>query len=231
MKRPLTFISRNKHLLFRRRNMSIIRKIGILLVAVLLLATATSLAFAAGGGLVRIDPSNPIVQTSPAVFSVYVVSGPDANSPYVFLVMTDDCYQGLTGVTVSWSGGSIAITNWNMETDNNVKVPPNTEEGIGYTVASLKDHLGTSDPIWWAFEPILDGAPITQTPQDVTVELISTAPRMLVYALGITGEGTVFNTRVPPTIPGFVIPEATPLILAGASFAAMGLYAYKRKKL
>ena len=209
----------------------IVRNIGIFLAAVLLLATATSLAFAAGQGLVRIDPANPTMQTSPAVFSVYVVSGPDANSPYVFLVMTEDSYNGLTGdVTVSWSGGSIVITTWNMETDNSVKVPPNTESGVGYTVASLKDHLGTSGPIYWAFEPILEG-PITQTPQDLTVVLPSTAPKMLVYALGKTGDSELFNTRVPPTIPGFVIPEATPLILAGASFAAMGLYAYKRKKL
>jgi hypothetical protein len=209
----------------------IVSKIGILLAAVLLLATATSLAFAAGQGLVRIDPANPIMQTSPAVFSVYVVSGPDANSPYVFLVMTEDSYNGLTGdVTVSWSGGSIVITTWNMETDNSVKVPPNTENGVGYTVASLKDHLETSGPIYWAFEPILEG-PITQTPQDVTVVLPSTAPRMLVYALGKTGDCELFNTRVPPTIPGFVIPEATPLILAGISFATMGAYAYKRKKL
>ena len=211
--------------------MKTVSKIGVLLAAALLLATATSLAFATGQGLVRIDPANPIMQTSPAVFSAYVVSGPDANDAHIFLVMTDECHDGLTDdVTVSWSGGSVTITTWNEETLNSVKVPPNTENGIGYTVASLKDHLGTSDPIWWAFVEILDGGPITQTPQDVTVDLPSTAPRMLVYALGITGEGTVFNTRVPPTIPGFVVPEATPLILAGASFAAMGLYAFKRKK-
>ena len=208
----------------------LIGKIGVLLTAVLLLAITTSLVFA-GNGLVRIDPANPVMLESPAAFSVYVNSGPDAHDAIVFLAMTDECHTGLTDdVMVSWEGGSIAITAWTMETVNSVKLPPNTENGVGYTVSSLQSHLETEGPIWWASAPILDGGMITQTPQDLTVELPSTAPEMLVYALGIVGDGTVLNVRVPPTIPGFVVPEATPVILAGASFAAMGLYAFKRKK-
>ena len=148
--------------------------------------------------------------------------------------MTKDSYNGLTGdVTVDWPGGAtpgitFAAADWNFEDDTSVEVPPNTESVTGYTVASLKDHLGTTDGIYWAFEPFLDG-PITETPQSFTVVLPSTDPRMLVYALGKSGDTTLFNNRVPPTIPGFVIPEAAPLLLMGISFGAVAIYAYKRK--
>ena len=201
--------------------------------ALVLLAFSMLPIASAYGALIRLDPANPIMQTSPAVFSAFIVSGEDATDPHIFLVMTDACHSGLTGdVTVSWPGGAaidLTITTWNQETVNSVKVPPNTEEGTGYTVASLKDHLGTTGSIWWAFQPILSG-PITETPVDVTVVLPSTDPAMLVYALGKSGDTELFNNRVPPTIPGFIIPEAAPLILATASFAALGAYAYKRKK-
>ena len=202
------------------------------LVAILSLTAIVNIAFAVD--LIRIDPALPVMVQSPATFTVYIQSGADATDPHIFLVMTEDSFNGLTGdVTVDWPGGAtpdltIVAADWTFEDDNSVKVPPNTDAGTGYTVASLKSHLGTTDGIYWAFEPFLSG-PITTTPQSFTVTLPSTDPRMLVYALGKSGETTLFNNRVPPTIPGFVVPEATPLIIMGISFGAVALYAYKRK--
>lgn len=211
------------------------RKIIILLFVTATISLLCSPVFAEG--LIRIDPHGstypePVMLSSPATFSVYVESGGPATDQHIFLVMTQASYNGLTGdVVVSWTGGSVTIpkASWTQETDNSVKVPPGTTPGAGYTVASLRDHLATSGPIYWAFEPFLAG-PITTTPQEFTVTLPSTDPRMLVYALGKGSEG-LFDYRVPPTMPGFVVPELGTILLVLASLSAFALYAVKRRKM
>jgi hypothetical protein len=209
------------------------KKIIISLVIMAFLALTVSPVLAEG--LIRISPhgsyyGEPVMLTSPATFNVYIQSGPDATDPHIFLVMTEACYNGLTDdVEVNWTKNDvITITAWNKETDNSVKVPPGTTNGVGYTVASLKDHLGTTEPIYWAFAAFLDG-PITETPVPFTVTLPSTDARMLVYALGRSSD-SLFDNRVPPTQPGFVVPELIPILLMLASFVAFALYAVRRRK-
>jgi hypothetical protein len=51
---------------------------------------------------------------------------------------------------------------------------------------------------------------------------------MLIYAIGKSS--TCFDNKVPPTIPGFVVPEPGTILLALASFGALGLYSLKRGK-
>jgi hypothetical protein len=82
--------------------------------------------------------------------------------------------------------------------------------------------------VYYAFGPFL-ADPITGEPQSFTVELTSTHPRMLVYAIGKSGDSNLFNNKVPPTIPGFVLPELGPALLALAAFSALGLYVVKRR--
>lgn len=210
-----------------------------LFVAIALVSVLCSTALAQGQGLIRIDPHGSyypeaVMLSSPATFTVYVESGGDAYDPHIFLVMTESSYNGLTGdVTIDWGDGpspDLTITSWNMETDNSVKVPPDTDSGVGYTVASLKDHLDTDGPIYWAFEPFLDSS-ITETPTEFTVMLPSDSPRMMVYALGKAEEtDTLFSNRVPPTQPGFVIPEVGTLLMALASLSAFVIYGIKRGK-
>jgi len=209
-----------------------------LLSLVLMLATVPCVAGQEGQGTIRIWPPLPTMLSSHATFEINCTAG-TTYDPHIFLVMTDSCHEGLTGdVTVDWTGDGTAdltITSeqWHEETEHTegIKVPPGTTNGVGYTVASLMDHLETTEPIWWAFKPFLDGAPLTQTPQTFTVDLPSTDPKMLVYALGKTDpEDALFNNRVPPSIPGFMIPELSTILLAAASFSALALYALKRRK-
>jgi hypothetical protein len=206
----------------------------VLLVAALMIGTA----LAAGNGLIRLDPHGSyypeaVMLESPAAFTVYVQSGPDATDPHIFLVMTESCYEGLTSdVTVDWGAGGLpdlTITSWTLADDNGDKVPPGCASGTGYTVASLKDHLDTDGPVYWAFEPFLAN-PISETPQEFTVTLESTDPRMMVYALGKAEGCDLFSNRVPPTQPGFVIPEGTTIALAVASLSAFAMYALLRKR-
>jgi hypothetical protein len=225
------------------------RKIMLVILAVTIVLAAAPLAYAGNAtGTIRLGPDVwPIMVASPADFEIWVEGGGDPTThPHVLLVMTEDCWNGLTGdVVVSWSGGSVSfnkITNFTGVTDNSAHVPPSgTTQGARYTVASLKDHLsyGLGEPIsptetiYWAIAAFLSG-PITGTPQTFTVALPSTAPRMLVYALGKTeGSDTLDNflRKVPPTNPGFVVPEPGPILLALASFSAFALYAVKRRKL
>ncbi len=189
-----------------------------------------------GTGSIRIDPPLPEMSTSPADFEIWVQSGV-ADDPHIFLVITEACYNGLTGdTTVSWSsggGGSLTINTpagWTgPELNNSVKLPPGLTPGAGIPVASLKDHLDTDGPIYWANGSILGGAQLTSENKTITVTLSSDDPEMLVYIVGKSPGSDIFDMIVPPTIPGFVIPEipfGTIMVLA-SMIAALAIYAKK----
>ena len=209
----------------------------LLVMVITLLMIATSPVFASGEftGSLRISPALPVMVESPATFEVWLQPppAPPANDPNIVLVMTEASYSGLTGdVVVSWTGGSISFSAGVFIAVKTGDVPPSgTTEGGRYTVASLQDHLGVShsDMVYYVYGLFL-ASPITQTHQTFTVTLPSTNPRMLVYAIGKNNGSTLFNNKVPPTIPGFVVPELGPALLALASFSALALYAVKRRK-
>ena len=187
------------------------KSLPLLLIAIVLLSIPMAFAPDPGGvGSLRIDPPVPVMTATPAVFDIYHQSG-IAYDPHIFLVIPESCFLALTGDTVvSWSGASspvtIEIADWLGPINNNsADLPPNSIPG--YNVATLKSHIPTSDPVYYIFEPILEG-PLTTTKESITVTLQSGEPEMLVYILGKqTEESEVFDVRVPPTIPGFVIPE------------------------
>ena len=220
------------------------KKLKLLLSLAIMLVIAIVPLAKAETGTIRIDPVWPIMLESPADFTIWVQGAGDPTSdPNILLAMTEASWNGLTGdVVVSWSGGSVSFdknTDFTAVTDNSANVPPSgTTEGARYTVASLKDHLSyglsvpisSTETIYWAMKPFLDGGPLTGTPQPFTVTLPSTDPRMLVYALGKTVGSEIFDNKVPPTIPGFMIPELATIVLAAASFGAFALYAVKRRK-
>ena len=205
-----------------------------------MIATITLLAFAANPvfgqvGTIRIEPHgsyypDPIMLSSPATFNISVQRSADPTTdPHILLVMTNSCYHGLTGtVNVTWTGGYMEFPTF-TEVNTGFVPPTGTVPGVRYQVSGLKDHLNTSDSVWWAYGPFLAGN-ITQTKQEFTVTLPSSDPRMLVYAIGKTGETELFNNRVPPTMAGFVVPELGPVLLALASFSAFALFAIRRRK-
>ena len=214
----------------------------LILVSLLLVVTLMAIPLAsAETGNLRISPALPAMVSSPADFETWAQSG-SANDPHIFLVITKACHDGLTGnVVVKWAGGSITVqeTDWTQETDDSHKVPPGTTSSAGYTVSSLKSHLTTADPVYWVFKPFLGGQTLTQTHAPFNVTLPSTNLKMLVYVLGKSGSSgagasvasDLFDARVPPTLPGFVVPELGPLLLASSSFVALGLYAVRRRRI
>jgi len=225
------------------REGKIVRTKKLWFILCLILALYTISCVNAGGvGTIRIDPAFPIMLSSPAEFEIWVQPSADpTNEPHIFLVMTESCFNGLSDtipLTVTWTGAGSPLTiakgEWNgPETDNGKKLPDSVpiEDGVGYTVASLKDHLGTTGPIYWAFESFLDGA-LTQTHKQFNVTLPSSNPRMLVYALGKTENpgGTLFNNRVPPTKPGFIVPEPATIAAVSTSLIALVGYAVLKRK-
>ncbi len=164
-------------------------------------------------GIIRIDPPLPIMSTSPATFTVWVQGTTDATNPHIFLVMTEASYDGLGGsdVVVSWNLDASSITipysQWQEETLNSVAVPPGSTPGAGYLVAALKDHLGVSGSVYWAIAPILDGPIVTGETYTIKVTMTSANPEMLVYVVGKSSGSELYDMAVPPTIPGFFVPE------------------------
>lgn len=206
---------------------------------VLLIVASAVPAFATGGtGQLKINPALPIALTSPATFTVNVTQG-ESYDPHLLLALTTDCYDGLTGIVVTWTGGSVNFlkTDFTGDNTNSHKVPDGATDGASYTIASLKEHLNVVDTIYWACKSFLSG-PITTTPTAFTITITSAHTKMLVYALGksqnfdllsLTSE-SLLDMKVPNTIPGFVLPEAAPVMLSIGSLAALGIYAVKRKK-
>jgi hypothetical protein len=209
---------------------------------VLVMVASALLASPILAATIRIEPHGsyfglPVMLTSPATFYVNLTAGQSTNpttDPHIFLVMTETSFNSLTGnVTVSWHDGteSVTITAWNMESVNAVKAPPGTTPGTGYTVAALKDHLNTTESIYWAFAPFLGGMNITHTAIPFTVTLPATEPCMAVYVLGKTIGSELFDNRNPPTQPGFVIPEPATIAAATLSIAALlGYVLVKRRR-
>jgi hypothetical protein len=234
------------------------KKLILVVMVLTLVAMLTHPVLGNSGGTIRIEPHGsyypfPVMLDSPADFSIFVQPGGDPTcDPHILLVITNDTYHELADltVTVNWTDtDTISIDDWTgPETENSKEIPDGwpLHPGVGYTVASLQDHLNTSDPIYWNFTSFL-GAQLTQTPQEFTVTVPLSVPfRMLVYALGKTGEyddfddfgeeiecpesDAPFDNRVPPTKPGLVIPELATILLTAASFCGFALYGYKRKR-
>jgi hypothetical protein len=213
------------------------KKIVLSIMIIAMLTFAIPAVSAAG---IRIDPHGSyygldVMQTSPATFNVYLKNGAGIE-PHIFLAMPASTYLGLTdSVTVSWPSAvtPVTITTWHKETDNSAKVPPGCAGGSDYTVAAIKDHLQTTEDIYWAFVPFLD-APLSKTPTEFTVAMTSSAsnPRMMVYVLAkeAAGANELFTNSIPATQPGFVVPELATILLATASLSALGIYALKRKR-
>jgi hypothetical protein len=212
-----------------------------IMVLVTILAFAALLVAPVLANNIVIEPTWPAVVESGDTLTIYINSNDPGYDPHVFLAMPFSCWDGLTGpVVISWTGGSLSIAQGEFmgpadDTDPGLKLPtdplslPVANDGIGYTVSSLQSHLGTDEDIYWAFEPFL-AADLTKTPQEFTVDLPSTAPKMLVYALARVSPGGDYSDKVPPTNPGFVVPEVATIMLSVASIGALSLYALKRRK-
>jgi len=198
----------------------------------------------AGTGTIRIDPMWPVMLESPATFEIWIEGGStESNDPNILLVMTEACWDGLTAdVVVSWSGGSVSFAKVDFASATGmggVYVPPSgTTPGGRYEVSALKDHLdeglsvplSAGDTIYWVMSDFLGVDPLTGEKQTFTVTLSSTDPRMLVYALGKSDPAGDFDMKVPPTNPGFIVPELVPILLVLASFSAFAIYAITRRK-
>jgi hypothetical protein len=224
----------------------------IALLAAPTIAMASSDIQNTGTGELRITPHGsyyplPIMLSSPATFNITATDHSTGYSPIILLVMTNQSYQGLTGnVTVQWTGGSIGFrkVDFTSVSNNNAYVPPTgTTTGARYRVSGLKEHIGvngTADQtLWYAYGRFL-ADPVTQTPQTFTITLPSTHPRMLVYALAkssCTDRNQfspccepLYDMRVPPTQPGFVVPEASAIVATSMSLAALVGYAVIKRR-
>jgi len=219
------------------------KRLGVMLSLLALTLTIAVSVNADPGATIRIDPYWP---TPGGEFEIYVTEH-TTYEPHILIVMTEETYLGLTGdVTVTWepwlgddkiifSPGLYPSGDFYEATSGKIPPASTTEEGCRYTVASLRDHLGVpeDEPVYWAMGPFLENE-ISETAQTFRATLPSSAdePRILVYALGKVPESLLpelFNNCVPPTIPGFVIPELSSILLVLASFGALALYKLKRR--
>ncbi|MBS7619624.1 PEP-CTERM sorting domain-containing protein [Candidatus Bathyarchaeota archaeon] len=187
-------------------------------------------------GSIRVLPSVPIRLQTTFHFSVETIGDdPVAFDPIIFLVMTKESYDGLTGVTIEWSGGGVTFpkTSFSEEDDGSVKLPSEASPTIQYFVASLKEKLGTTGPIYWSYNSFL-GDVITRKPKEFTVTLYSSKPNMLVYVFGKSSpSATEYDMRsviIESQVTAFHVPEPVTILGLSASIAALIGYSAKRRK-
>ena len=208
-----------------------------MILGMVLLLISVPIVAAQTGGL-RISPQWSVMVAPEYTFEVWCQTG-TAYDVQVLLVITEDCYNGMDPGNVVTVDAVTPITkaDFTAVSLNSLKVPPSSTDG--YTVASLKDHideglatpLTSTDTIYWALS-VEVFASLTGTKQPLYIKLDSTAPRMLVYLMGNLENGSGnLDIRVPPTNPGFMVPEVVigSIMAVAAMFTALGLYAYKKK--
>ena len=187
-------------------------------------------AIAGGKGWIRIephafDPPDPVILESPATFYVNLTSAnKEVVDPQLLLITSKACLDGLSGpITVSWNWepyvppvGVSPFTEVDPKAGGADKWIPLEADGYGkiYEADSLASHLESGeDTIWYAYVDMpVDGNKIEGTDlYEFVLTVPSSAPRVLVYVFGE-------DAKVPPTRPGFVIPE-----IAFGSIAVLAL--------
>lgn len=216
----------------------------MLMVVLILISSALTFNVLAGGSIIVITPQWPITQGTPATLQIRVVGPADPTyDPHILLAMTVACWDGLpenpnVAVEIAWTGGSVPFYKNDfelLEGNPPPKIPPDSISDVQYTRSSLADHLGESgdSPVYWAMKPfpVPPDGQLHTTAQTFTVTLHSTNPRMLVYAIGRSSHNpSKFDRWVPPTNPGFIIPEPATIIAVMTSLAALFVYTIRRKK-
>ena len=216
-----------------------IKKVLLLLMPLLLFTIICTHVYATG--LLEITPTWPIMTDTDETFEICVKNGGTAHSPKLFLVMTDTCHAGLAEVKIDFhdngpSIGDVTLTDgFTKETDTDKGLPPGYSPGIIMTVASLKSHIGiggTDESIWWTLVPFPTGDTING-PTDkykVHITLDSTDPSMMIYVYAKSSPGADYDMKVPPTNPGFMVPEpATIAAVATPTLTLLAYALYKRK--
>ena len=212
-------------------------KVVFILITIMALLPVSTPVFA-GTGSLRIEPDQTdATLITPATFEVYAQSD-DSYDVNFLLVVTVECYTGMLdgqiAAEVTYGGTTIEFMKSDFVEASSEFVPPSgTTEGARYTVASLKDHIDTEGSVYWAMKPMLhdDFDPLTTTKQEITVNIHSSDPRILVYLQGKSvNDAALFDMKVPPTIPGFVVPEIPLGTIMGLAtmLAALAIFAKRQ---
>jgi len=220
-------------------------KIGFVVLLAYMLFTTFTAAYANETGALRIDPPLPVKLATPADFLIWTQGTTDVYDPHIFLVIPKSCYDALTDVTVSWTafgGDSVTIPKsafQGPESTHGKKIPPEASSGAWYLVNQLQEKLSTTEQIYWVTESILGGNTMegktggVVTKYDLIVSLnVAESPNMLVYILGKHEDcAEMFDIQVPPTIPGFVVPELPlgSIMAVSSTLTALALFALKRR--
>ncbi|MBX5327645.1 MAG: hypothetical protein ACQXXH_01535 [Candidatus Bathyarchaeia archaeon] len=212
------------------------KKIITLTAIIALTLTAFPLAYAPSQSIIVIAPQWPLAVSTPATFSISTTPAADPTyDPWFLLAMTVQCYDGLTNVVIEDSdGNTVTFTKSDftlLTGDPPPQIPDSSISERQYTRANLADHLGVTGDVYWAMKPFPPGTILHETAQSFTVTVHSTAPCMTLYVLGkSTPTAPKFDRWVPPTNPGFVVPELGTILLAMASFGALALFAAAKRK-
>ena len=216
----------------------------LILVLISLNLVVISSVLAVATSIIIITPQWPIAQKTPASLDISVTGPADPTyDPQILLAMTVDCYNGIDGpgdlaVRVAWTGDSLDFYKTDfllLSGSPPPKVPP-TGSDKQYVRSSLADHLGElgDSDVRWAMLPLPGTFPpdgnLHTTPISLTVTVFSTNPKVLVYALGKSNPAENFDRWVPPTNPGFVIPEPATIAVTAMSMIALVAYTARKKK-
>jgi hypothetical protein len=169
------------------------------------------------------ETGEPRITTSPANLMIFHTGEADIKDVHLLIVIDNSTYEGLGTITTNTSL-TISKSDFELVTVDRL--------GFGnceYEVSAIKDKLGVGRDvdIYYNFTVFLEE--ITTSPTYFTLTVNSNPVRVLVLALG-KDRSDVFNACSSFSKSTFVIPEPATIFMAAASIAALGAYAYKRKR-
>jgi hypothetical protein len=139
----------------------------------------------------------------------------------------DKCCNDFSGdstpaITVEYPAGGLTVgilasAFTGVTLNSEIVTPTGTTPWAGYTVASLKDHLDYD---------------LTARARNITVTIECGNRKNAGLLVRKSEDGAnLFDMRVPPTNPGFIVPEIAigSIMAVSTMIGALGLYTYKKK--
>jgi hypothetical protein len=226
----------------------------IFLIPLIMMLASPMLVFAAGDNI-RVTPVGKpdgemaIITSSPASLEIYVTNAQQTrNNIWLLLVLDNDTYNGLTSITLAGTQGPalLAKSSFTAITVNSGKIPLQNDgnyTGGGYTypgctntaqysvgaILSQMSQVFPTNAVHYGLVYAFDS--INTTAKTFTVTVNSPHINVLVLAQGCSGTSGKLNSNSPFSGSSILVtPELGPILMAMASFSALGLYAVKRRR-
>lgn len=192
-----------------------------------------------------------IITGNPAILEAYATTGKTIEEVWFIVIVDEDTYADLSSIEIALtdfpttliksefsgpvSSGKIPEADGTDPNKGPDPYPGCTTPQTQYQVQAIRDQMGQvyAKPDSVRYVLVYGFEEVDDVPSHGMFTVTVNAPHInvLILAQGINGEDTLLNQNSPFSGSTLIIPELATILTALASFAALALYAGKRRKL